>query len=201
MPGGFRGRCSPGSCMCAPLALVSRSTSANRSDSPGGGVARQLPRRCARAADHHRHFFATAFSASTAPCAVLVRCLRREAGDKLDLKPEDRVQDLARIVLGPLDPNDQSTWGSGAGPNGTAEARRSVAASGSPGFACGAEARPGPGSQQRPVDAGSWGWAVGHQWLVAPCPVQSSGSGPRTWTARNLNISSRPRRPSPRPER
>jgi hypothetical protein len=54
---------------------------------------------------------------------------------------------------------------SGAGPNDTAEAR-CFAASGSPGFACGAEARnagPAFGFQQHPVDAGSCGWAVGHQ--------------------------------------
>ena len=60
---------------------------------------------------------------------------------------------------------------SGAGPNDTAEAR-CFAASGSPGFACGAEARdagPAFGSQQHPVDAGSCGWAVGHQWFVTRC--------------------------------
>jgi hypothetical protein len=51
---------------------------------------------------------------------------------------------------------------SGAGPNGTA-ARRAAAARGSP-VAYGAKARnAGPfGSQQHPVDAGSWGWAVEH---------------------------------------
>jgi hypothetical protein len=59
---------------------------------------------------------------------------------------------------------------SGSGPNGTAEARR-AAARGSPGFACGAKAHAGPAfrSQQHPVDAGSWGWVVGHQWLVTRC--------------------------------
>jgi hypothetical protein len=58
---------------------------------------------------------------------------------------------------------------SAAGPNGTAESRR-AAASGSPGF--GAEARNAGrafGSQQHLVDAGSWGWAVGHQRLVTCC--------------------------------
>jgi hypothetical protein len=58
---------------------------------------------------------------------------------------------------------------SGAGPNGTAESRRATA-SGSPGF--GAEARNAGrafGSQQHLVDAGSWGWAVGHQRLVTCC--------------------------------
>jgi len=58
---------------------------------------------------------------------------------------------------------------SGAGPNGTAESRR-AAASGSPGF--GAEARNAGrafGSQQHLVEAGSWGWAVGHQRLVTCC--------------------------------
>jgi hypothetical protein len=58
-----------------------------------------------------------------------------------------------------------------AGPNGTAESRR-AAPSGPPGFACRATARnvgPAFGSHQYPVDVGSWGWAVGHQWLVTRC--------------------------------